>query len=52
MNLILTNPKPNTVNKVNRFVMVFALPLHLDRFLMVLASGLRATARNLTPAPW
>ena len=29
----------NTVNKVNKFVTVFALPLHLDKFLMALASG-------------
>jgi hypothetical protein len=29
----------NTDNKVNKFVTVFALPLHLDKFLVALASG-------------
>jgi hypothetical protein len=28
--------KANTVNKVNKFVMVFALPLHLDNFVMAI----------------
>ena len=33
----LNRPKYNTVNKVNKFVMVFALPLHLDIFVMAIA---------------